>query len=312
MDQCNKITLKSGVFERLLVCDDGGNNDEGHPGTEGGAASMSKSRRYRVASGQDWDVLLHVLPEQSKWQGRWPTGSWSILKPLTGMAEIYALSGRTLSKKGSVRSLRGGSDGSVASGGGIQGESCIKYVGGPLRCYNGAYGKTAVLEVVVRPPIGRENQTPEVIDSLPIALQETFAIMHPPPESNSDGTEADDKTTFSVASTPASLLASLNNRMGVSFEAVGGLDVQLTAIARRVLASRANPQAAKKLGVTHVRGILLSGKSGILDVHKVCSCKSRISYSRRYHDRPTRLWKNSPGTRGEYSCIVPVDLPACS
>jgi vesicle-fusing ATPase len=50
--------------------------------------------------------------------------------------------------------------------------------------------------------------------------------------------------------------------MGMDFTKVGGLDQQLNDIARRVLASRANPQAAKRLGVSHVRGILLSGPPG--------------------------------------------------
>ncbi|EEC43428.1 predicted protein, partial [Phaeodactylum tricornutum CCAP 1055/1] len=48
----------------------------------------------------------------------------------------------------------------------------------------------------------------------------------------------------------------------MTFDQVGGLDVQLEAIARRVLASRANPAAARRLGVSHVRGILLSGPPG--------------------------------------------------
>jgi hypothetical protein len=48
--------------------------------------------------------------------------------------------------------------------------------------------------------------------------------------------------------------------INVSFDQVEGL---LDAIARRVLASRANnPAAARKLWVSHVRGILLSGPPG--------------------------------------------------
>jgi vesicle-fusing ATPase len=48
----------------------------------------------------------------------------------------------------------------------------------------------------------------------------------------------------------------------MTFDEVGGLDKQLDSIARRVLASRANPEAARRLGVSHVRGILLSGPPG--------------------------------------------------
>jgi len=261
MEQVNTIGLQSGVFDRLLQ-HDADDEDDGDDAEATSTTTKQNNRRYRVASGEDWDVLLHVLPEQSRWSGRWPTGSWSILKALTGMAEIYALSGRDLNKKGTVRSMRGGSDGSVASGGGSQGEDCIKYVGGPLRCYNGAYGKTVLLEVVVRPPIGKENQAPEAIDPLPIALEETFVIYQPPPEvveaENSGGDELAADTTTTASTT----LANLNNKMGMSFDAVGGLDAQLTAIARRVLASRANPKAARRLGVSHVRGILLSGPPG--------------------------------------------------
>lgn len=43
---------------------------------------------------------------------------------------------------------------------------------------------------------------------------------------------------------------------------VGGLNNQLESIARRVLASRSNPEATKRLGISHVRGILLSGPPG--------------------------------------------------
>lgn len=43
----------------------------------------------------------------------------------------------------------------------------------------------------------------------------------------------------------------------LEFQNVGGLGSQLDDIARRVLASRANPEAARRLGVSHVRGLLL-------------------------------------------------------
>merc|ERR1719183_2735516 len=56
--------------------------------------------------------------------------------------------------------------------------------------------------------------------------------------------------------------ASLGERLNLTFDKVGGLDDQLDAIVRRVLASRANPEAARRLGVNHVRGILLSGPPG--------------------------------------------------
>ena len=48
----------------------------------------------------------------------------------------------------------------------------------------------------------------------------------------------------------------------LKFDRVGGLDDPFNAIARLVLASRANPKATKRLGISHVRGILLSGPPG--------------------------------------------------
>ena len=54
----------------------------------------------------------------------------------------------------------------------------------------------------------------------------------------------------------------LGHKIGMGFDNVGGLDRQLNDIARRVLASRANPAAARKLGIGHVRGVLLSGPPG--------------------------------------------------
>ena len=64
-----------------------------------------------------------------------------------------------------------------------------------------------------------------------------------------------------AAGSPGSA-GSLRGALEMGFDKVGGLDKQLDAIVRRVLASRANPEAAAKLGVSHVRGILLSGPPG--------------------------------------------------
>ena len=54
----------------------------------------------------------------------------------------------------------------------------------------------------------------------------------------------------------------MRESLDLGFGGVGGLDTQLDAIVRRVLASRADPAAARRLGVSHVRGILLSGPPG--------------------------------------------------
>jgi hypothetical protein len=234
------------------------------------AASSSAPRRFRIAGGIDWDALLHVLPPNTHWQGRWPTGSWALLKPLIGLVEIAALSNDRngqVSAKTSKR-LRGGSDGSLGSGRSTKGEDCIKYVGGRLRRYTGTYGQTLLLEVVIRPPIGAlsgptenafvdcssESSTPMQVgpdgkDILTMVSEEQDVVKN-----------ALNASTVSTVSRMA--VEPLGSKLGLSFDAVGGLDTQLQSIVRRVLASRAHPAAARRLGVAHVRGILLSGPPG--------------------------------------------------
>ena len=210
-------------------------------------SDATKNVRIRVGGGQDWDIVLHILPRDVAWRGRWPTGSWAIVKTLIGTAEIAALRGPDRNGLYTVKtkkSLRGGGDGSLAGGASSAGADCIKYVGGPLRQYTGKAAKTILLEAVIRPPIGSE---PELMDSLERDLSDTLSIIIPEPEE--EGTEEENSTK-----------TSLGSAMGMKFEQVGGLDDQLDAIARRVLASRANPEVARRLGVSHVRGILLSGR----------------------------------------------------
>jgi hypothetical protein len=210
--------------------------------------------RYRVGSGQDWDVILHVLPADESWRGRWPTGSWSILKTLIGTTEFAALRGPNrdgVYTEMTKKSLRGGGDGTLAGGASSAGADCIKYVGGPLRQYTGKAAKTILLEVVIRPPIGSE---PEEMEDLPLNLAETLSIVIPEEDEEEEEQQQEDDDV--------SMKKTLGAAMGMEFEQVGGLDNQLDAIARRVLASRANPEAARRLGVSHVRGILLSGPPG--------------------------------------------------
>ena len=249
MQQVDQVRLKRGVYDQLLLQQ---------------SSQSQKNARFRIApGGKSWDCLLHVLPEGSFYQGRWPTGSWSVLKTLIGVAEISSLvennSGQLLRKR-TTKDLRGGSDGSLAAGQSSGGAPCVKYVGGPLRRYSGKYGKTVMLEVVVRPPIGKEDEPLENIEELSLPLEEVLSIFVEPVQSN-DG----DPSTKSNAAATIDLrnATNLGKKMGMSFDQVGGLDKQLDAIARRVLASRANGgTAAKRLGISHVRGVLLSGPPG--------------------------------------------------
>jgi hypothetical protein len=128
------------------------------------------------------------------------------------------------------------------------GADSIKYIGGARRRYTGKSGKTVLLEVVIRPPIKYESS--EIIEPLN-TLNETLSIVV---------VEAEPETAEVVEPSSGGNLTQnhLGNAMGMTFDQVGGLDKQLDAIARRVSASRANPEAARRLGVSHVCGILLS------------------------------------------------------
>jgi hypothetical protein len=310
-----RLQRRGGIFEKLLS-----SSSSSSPTMTNGKEQRPQPRRYRIATGQDWDVLLHVLPEKTFWRGRWPTGSWSVLKTLTGMAEICALSSGPASSvdgyysykpRGTIKKLAGGSDGSLGGSQSSAGQDCIKYVGGPLRQYLGAYGKTTILEVIIRPPIGADDknadadadvETVTMMEPLPFDLNEVFAISSTTEEASiMDNSLEDEKASIEAVETPTTL-AKLGAKMGTSFDAVGGLDTQLAAIARRVLASRANPAAARRLGVSHVRGILLSGPPGceysvpavIAPLYKLVMCSlfflMHVLLSTTKHQVARRSW----------------------
>jgi len=334
MERANEIRCQPGVFDVLVdkyapmtkvVSENKDNDNEKEKDATATTAPINKARRLRLAGGQDWDIFLHVLPQASFWRGRWPTGSWSILKPLIGVTEVAMLRESNLNKKATTKDLRGGSDASRLGGGMSTsgGDDCVKYVGGPIRSYTGKSGKTILLEVIIRPPIGKldymaamgEDQMEELVDDwndilavyiTPVVEEEeeeeeeeekdfkaaatgkkenesrttaskttmtkseasTNGNVGPP--SSSSYTSLPSKSTMSTTTVTATTTeeseGSSNNNlgaaMGMTFEKVGGLDAQLDAIARRVLASRANPAAARRLGVSHVRGVLLSGPPG--------------------------------------------------
>lgn len=247
MERINEVRLLSGAYEQLLSTAAKNDNDY-------------KALRYRLAGGQDWDVLLHVLPPGQEWQGRWPTGSWAMVKPLTGVVEVAMLRGpnaQGLYRKATTKSLRGGGDGTLAGSKATAGDDCIKYVGGPLRGYFGKGGNPVLLEVVIRPPIFADDDSDDNMQDFPLPLEETLSI-ETPSEENEEEEEEEPEAEKETKSKDESLAS----KIGMDFDQVGGLDEQLNDIARRVLASRANPEAARRLGISHVKGILLSGPPG--------------------------------------------------
>ena len=264
MERVNEIQLMEGAYDALLLLneqetDDGANNDEGGDDL----VSLIIPRRYRLTGGDYWDVLLHVLPPDTEWKGRWPTGSWAVVRALTGVTEVSQLRGPNRDgfyTKATSKTLRGGGDGTLGGGGKGGGEDSVKYVGGAFRSYSCKSGKTTLLEIVVKPNIEancRVDGDGNASDSIPTLNnpEQVLEIALPISEQEIEEKEEQDGA-------PDKQPNHLGAKMGMSFEKVGGLDDQLNAIVRRVLASRANPEAAKRLGVSHVRGILLSGPPG--------------------------------------------------
>lgn len=226
-----------------------------------------------------------IITRRHTW--KWPEGSWTIIQPLTGLTQVAKLRGPN--SEGfytpiSPRDLRGGGDGDPfgskrENGYSTAGEACVKYLGGPLRGYTGKALKSSALEIVIRPPVTtteKDQKATGVVEELDWNLVESvFASVETENAESEEKEKAEssdvqqtknisdetitEASTDSIASEQPS---GLNKKLGMEFENVGGLDSQLDDIARRVLASRANPEAARRLGVSHVRGILLSGPPG--------------------------------------------------
>ena len=277
-------------------------DDDGESSVDDGTSEEEqtgkmKGRRIRIAGGKYWDIILHVLPKGARYEWKWTEGSWTIVQPLTGQTEVAQLRGPDRDgfyKKMRSRDLRGGGDGgntfglsSAATatadkdngdsvGYSTSGEACVKYLGGPMRSYTGKAMQSTMLEVVIRPPITTLEDDLKATGTLEqLEWESVGRILTKAKEVSDDSKEEDnDSVAEESTSTAAPVTTSnkstssntpsetLNKKLGMDFENVGGLDKQLDDIARRVLASRANPAAARKLGVSHVRGILLSGPPG--------------------------------------------------
>jgi len=229
MDRINEIQLTNGVIDTLIPKDT--------------VEAESSPQRYRIAGGDHWDCLLHVLPKGTEWRQRWPTGAWAIVRALTGVAEIAMLRGPNRDgfyTKATKKDLRGGGDGTLSGGSAGGGEDCVKYVGGAFRSYSGKSGRTTLLEVAVRPPVGKEQLDGDGRSSSDIPTlyspERYLELMIPANETSI--VDEDLKENKDSDSTNDARPKHLGTKMGMSFEKVGGLDEQLNAIVRRVLASR--------------------------------------------------------------------------
>ena len=84
MDRVNEVRLNQGIYDTIIE----------PPPTQNDNSDLRQDLvMFRVASGTDWDCILYFLPRDAEWRGRRPSGSWTIVKTLIGVAEIAALSG---------------------------------------------------------------------------------------------------------------------------------------------------------------------------------------------------------------------------
>jgi hypothetical protein len=225
--------------------------------------------------GKRWDVRLHLLPAQSAEPPgqpgdcgrtvRPPTGTLTLLKPLYGTARVSKL---RLNRDERLEPVGVGTDAKgcgFAQFGGGEAENTTVVLGGLHQHMAGKLGRAALLEVVLFPPLAdaaADSPPLEPMAALELggdgALAGLFGRRGDPPAASTDPAalaraESAAQSAARLASAPGG--AALAN-------AVGGLEAQLDAIVRRVLASRADPAAARRLGISHVRGILLSGPPG--------------------------------------------------
>ncbi len=216
--------------------------------------SLKDGGAYRLAGGDAWDVTLRAWGEESESrevEQMFLEGSHVFVKPLAGTVFLQKLRRRRdgMSPLGPKKELRGASTG---VGGSATVGVVAKMLGGPPQRLTAQKGPTAVLEVVLRPPTGSADEGREALEKLlsgevPKAVRDALVAFEE---------EEEEEEEEELEANPALLTQEALR------ERVGGLEAQLDAIVRRVLASRASPEAAKRLGVGHVRGVLLSGPPG--------------------------------------------------
>ena len=261
MEELNEVRLITGSYEELLdgsyettlIGKDEKDNNDASIEEEGKATG----KRIRIASDKYWDIILHVLPKGARYQGKWPEGSWTIAQPLIGLTEVAQLRGPDRDgyySKMRSRDVRGGGDGSGSLGSGASegaegystaGETCIKYLGGPMRSFTGKAQKSCMLEVVVRPPIDVNIEATGAIEELKWESVASVLTRVVPKEESSEEEDTDDdgseivksdatsatNTNNGASSNSTASSGGLNKKLGMDFDNVGGLDDQLDDIA---------------------------------------------------------------------------------
>lgn len=172
-----------------------------------------------------------------------------MLQPLTGLTEVAQLRGPDRDgyyTKMRPRDLRGGGDGGGGIGSGASeatagystsAEECTKLLGGPSRSYEGKAMKSTLLEVVVRPPIDVNIDAAGKVEEVDWEVVEKIFTRVVQSESEEEDSEEDQKdkgtneSNSSSSSNDETAKSTLNKKIGMDFENVGGLDTQLDDIA---------------------------------------------------------------------------------
>ena len=182
-----------------------------------------------------------------------PPGTLALIKPLLGPVKL-----QKLRADGSPL----GAEVSLDVGKGKPANETTLLLGGPSVRYFTLFGGVPAicLEVVLRPP-GRSVSSDDIIKcpSLDMTGRDSNSNSNSKIGSFFRDTEheralAEERTlteTEKGKKTPETLALATSLDLQSN---VGGLEKQLNAIVRRVLASRSDPAAARALGISHVRG----------------------------------------------------------
>jgi hypothetical protein len=243
-----------------------------------------------LAGGEDWELKLHLFMSKgpaaddapAPYSDTYPTGSLVCLKPLLGITKlrkVRKIGSRTV-PIGDVIPLQGSAAGGDAFGGSKVNDLQL-LLGGAIQELSGTSGPSAVLEVGLLPPMG----LPSRFDASLPRLSEPISPAHKTLASSffsiTDAAAAEEEGRVDEEMVGEGAVADIDEGRrvvvgGAATQAtadkltsnIGGLGDQLEQIVRRVLVSRADPKAARRLGISHVRGIMPFFFSGPLGCGK--------------------------------------------
>jgi len=201
---------------------------------------------------QGMEMRALVVPAGTKMTRHYPPGSLLLASMLSGSANVKSY---ITSKRQGVESAR-----ETARHSYHPESPPWMYFGGPQRVISCAKGDVAlILEIVLSPPARLS----------PVYSEHTFGLKIFPTDNSTETLEQmfskkDPMTNKSVGGTIGEGKGYIDGvRVAEMRQSVGGLDDALQNITRRIFATRRfPPRVVEKLGLQHVRGMLLYGPPG--------------------------------------------------